>query len=141
MPAGDAKRGHAVFNSAKTACSACHKIGYVGGDAGPDLSRIGQIRSRQDLIEAIVAPSVSFVRSYEPVVATMRSGKLVAGVLKAETESEVAIQTGPSAVERLARKDVESIAPGAVSLMPASLDKQMTPLELADLVAFLLERR
>jgi len=141
LPAGDAKRGHAVFNSAKAACSACHKIGYVGGDAGPDLSRIGQIRSRQDLIEAIVAPSVSFVRSYEPVVATMHSGKLVAGVLKSETDAEVAIQTGPSMVERLARKDVESISPGSVSLMPASLDKQMTPLELADLVAFLLERR
>lgn len=141
LPAGDARRGHAVFNSAKTACAACHKIGYVGGDAGPDLSRIGQIRSRQDLIEAIVAPSVSFVRSYEPVVAALHSGKLVSGVLKSESDSEVAIQTGPSVVERIARREVESITPGAVSLMPAGLDKQVTPQELADLVAFLLERK
>lgn len=141
LPAGDARRGHAVFNSAKTACAACHKIGYVGGDAGPDLSRIGQIRSRQDLIEAIVAPSVSFVRSYEPVVAALHSGKLVSGVLKSESDSEVTIQTGPSVVERIARREVESITPGAVSLMPAGLDKQVTAQELADLVAFLLERK
>ena len=141
LPPGDARRGHAVFNSAKTACAACHKIGYVGGDAGPDLSRIGQIRSRQDLIEAIVAPSVSFVRSYEPVVAVLHTGKLVSGVLKFENESEVAIQTGPSVVERIPRRDVESVAPGAVSLMPAGLEKQVSPQELADLVAFLLERK
>jgi len=141
LPAGDARRGHAVFNSAKTACAACHKIGYVGGDAGPDLSRIGQVRSRQDLIEAIVAPSASFVRSYEPVVAALHSGKLVSGVLKSENESEVVIQTGPSVVERVPRREVESVTPGAVSLMPAGLDKQVTPQELADLVAFLLERK
>lgn len=141
LPAGDAKRGHAVFNSAKTACAACHKIGYVGGDAGPDLSRIGQIRSRQDLIEAIVAPSASFVRSYEPVVASLHSGKLISGVLKSENDSEVVIQTGPSVVERVPRREVEAVTPGAVSLMPAGLDKQVTPQELADLVAFLLERK
>jgi putative heme-binding domain-containing protein len=141
LPAGDARRGHAVFNSAKTACAACHKIGYVGGDAGPDLSRIGQIRSRQDLIEAIVAPSVSFVRSYEPVVVTLASGKPVAGVLKSETDAEVVIQTGPTAIERLERRNVESVTPGLVSLMPSGLEKQITPQELADLVAFLLERR
>lgn len=141
LPAGDARRGHAVFNSAKTACAACHKIGYVGGDAGPDLSRIGQIRSRQDLIEAIVAPSVSFVRSYEPVVVTLASGKPVAGVLKSETDAEVVIQTGPTAIERLERRNVESVTPGLVSLMPSGLEKQITAQELADLVAFLLERR
>jgi putative heme-binding domain-containing protein len=141
LPAGDARRGHAIFNSAKTACAACHKIGYVGGDAGPDLSRIGQIRSRQDLIEAIVAPSVSFVRSYEPVVVTLASGKPVAGVLKSETDAEVVIQTGPTAIERLERRNVESVTPGLVSLMPSGLEKQITAQELADLIAFLLERR
>lgn len=141
LPPGNAPRGHAVFNSAKTACAGCHKIGYVGGDAGPDLSRIGQIRSRQDLIEAIVAPSVSFVRSYEPVVAVLHSGKLLSGVLKSESDSEVAIQTSATVVERIARRDLESVNPGTVSIMPAGLDKQVSPQELADLVAFLLERR
>lgn len=141
LPPGDARRGHAVFNSAKTACAACHKIGYVGGDAGPDLSRIGQIRTRQDLIEAIVAPSVSFVRSYEPVVVTLASGKPVSGVLKSETDAEVVIQTGPTVIEHLARRNVESVTPGVVSLMPSGLEKQISSQELADLVAFLLERR
>ena len=33
--AGDARRGQAVFNSTKTACTACHVIGYQGGEIGP----------------------------------------------------------------------------------------------------------
>ena len=40
---------------------------------GPDLTRIGGIRTERDLIESIAYPSVSFVQSYEPVlVATDR---------------------------------------------------------------------
>src|SRR5262249_24463371 len=34
---GDVRRGQAVFNSTKAACSSCHAIGYLGGKVGPDL--------------------------------------------------------------------------------------------------------
>jgi hypothetical protein len=61
---GDVRRGQEVFNSSKAACSTCHKIGYLGGHVGPDLTRVGQVRSERDLLEAVVYPSASFVRSY-----------------------------------------------------------------------------
>ena len=38
---------------------------------------------------------------------------------------------------RIARDDIEEIQPSKVSVMPAGLDQQLTPRELADLVAFL----
>ncbi len=53
---GDVARGQTVFNSAKAACLTCHAIGYLGGTIGPDLTRIGQVRSERDLVEAIVFP-------------------------------------------------------------------------------------
>src|SRR3569623_3011349 len=68
LPAGDHRRGQAVFNSTKAACASCHAIGYLGGKLGPDLTRVGQIRNERDLLEAIVYPSVSLVRSFEPMV-------------------------------------------------------------------------
>ena len=37
----------------------------------------------------------------------------------------------------MARDQVEQVAPGTVSVMPAGLDRQLTPGELADLIAFL----
>ena len=39
--------------------------------------------------------------------------------------------------ERVSRTDIESIAPSTVSLMPAGMEQQLTPQELADLIAFL----
>jgi hypothetical protein len=40
-------------------------MGYLGGKVGPDLTSVGQIRTERDLLEAVVYPSASFVRSYE----------------------------------------------------------------------------
>src|SRR6185436_3502006 len=64
---GDIRRGQSVFNSPKAACSTCHTMGYQGGKVGPDLTSIGTVRTERDLLESIVYPSASFVRSYEPI--------------------------------------------------------------------------
>ena len=138
---GDIRRGQALFNSAKAACSACHAIGYLGGKVGPDLTRIGQIRNERDLLEAIVYPSASFVRSYEPMIVATRSGEEFSGVLKKDSAEEVVLATGPNAEQRIARNDVADLRPGALSTMPSGLAEQLTKEELADLMAFLKATR
>ena len=127
----------AIFNGAKAQCAACHKIGYVGGLIGPDLTKIGGIRTERDLLEAIVFPSASFVRSYEPVRVVTLDGRVLSGILKRDAPDEIVLTVAADKEERIARADVESIAPGTVSVMPDGFDKQVTPQELADLVAFL----
>ena len=79
---GDKTRGQLVFNSQKAACFSCHAIGYRGGTIGPDLTRIGQIRSERDLLEAVVFPSASFVRSYEPMTISTHSGQVYNGIVR-----------------------------------------------------------
>jgi putative heme-binding domain-containing protein len=134
---GDVRRGQAVFNSPKAVCASCHTIGYVGGKVGPDLTRIGKIRSERDLLESIVLPSASFVRSYEPVLVTTNKGKVYNGLLKKDAPDEVILALNATDEIRIARDDIDSIRPGTVSIMPAGLDQQLTPRELADLVVFL----
>jgi putative heme-binding domain-containing protein len=134
---GDVRRGQLVFNSAKTNCIACHKVGYVGGTAGPDLTRIGGIRSERDLLESIIDPSASFVRSYEPYRVVTKDERTLNGVLKKDAPDEIVIVTAADKEERIARADIESIAPSSISLMPAGLEQQLTPQEIADLIAFL----
>jgi putative membrane-bound dehydrogenase-like protein len=134
---GDVRRGQAVFLGPKASCYTCHKIGYRGGLVGPDLTRIGEARSERDLLESIVYPSASFVRSYEPVIVSTRNGEDVQGILKSETDRELVIVPGPGAEQRIPRADVVSQKPGTVSLMPGGLDAQLSRQELADLVAFL----
>ena len=134
---GDIRRGQLIFNSAKTACSACHAIGYLGGKVGPDLTRISEVRSERDLLESIVYPSASFVRSYEPVLVTTRGGEEFSGVLRKDGAEEVVLATGPTTEARVARADITEVRPGTVSVMPQGLDEQLSREELADLLAFL----
>ena len=137
IPGGDIRRGQLVFNSEKAGCLTCHAIGYVGGKVGPDLTRIGQVRTDRDLLEAVLYPSASFVRSYEPVMVVLKTGTVHAGVLKSEDRNEVILTTSPTTEMRLARTEVADIRPSPVSIMPAGYGDQLTRQELADLIAFL----
>ena len=138
---GDIRRGQSLFNSPKIACASCHAIGYLGGNVGPDLTRIGQIRNERDLLEAIVYPSASFVRSYEPMIVATRGGEEYSGVLKKDSTEEVVLATGPGAEQHIPRADISDLRPGAVSVMPSGLADQLTKEELADLLAFLKATR
>jgi putative membrane-bound dehydrogenase-like protein len=138
---GDIRKGQIVFQNAKAACIVCHAIGYLGGKVGPDLTKIGQIRSERDLLEAILFPSASFVRSYEPIKIATSTGKVFQGVIKSESPEDIVLITGPDQQTRILRADIEIMEPGTVSVMPAGLDQQFTPQELADLVAFLKASR
>ncbi|MDB5318714.1 MAG: putative rane-bound dehydrogenase [Phycisphaerales bacterium] len=137
LPAGDVRRGQAVFNNVKVACVSCHAIGYLGGKVGPDLTRIGAIRGERDLLESILYPSASFVQSFEPVIVETADGDVHSGIMRKNDAEELVLVAGPEQEIRIARKDVKAMRPGAVSVMPAGLDQQLSPQEMADLVAFL----
>ena len=115
-------------------------MGYLGGKVGPDLTRIGGVRTERDLLEAIVFPSASFVRSYEPVkVTTPRRpgvpGRPQGGHPRRGGADDERHRGGARRPQGRRRGD-----PGTVSVMPSGLDQQLTKQELADLIAFLKAR-
>jgi putative heme-binding domain-containing protein len=138
---GDVRRGQAVFNSPKTACTLCHVIGYGGGRLGPDLTNIGRIRQERELLEAILYPSASLVRGYEPVVVTTKNGETHSGITRKDASDEVILATGPESEQRIARADITDVQPGPISPMPPGMEAVLTPRELADLVVFLKSRQ
>jgi putative heme-binding domain-containing protein len=137
LPAGDVRRGQGIFNNSKIACASCHAIGYLGGQVGPDLTVIGRIRTESDLLEAIVFPSASFVRGYEPMLVNMQDGKVYNGLLRKDAPDEVVLVLGANQEVHLPRADIETMQPSRVSVMPSGLDQQLSRQELADVVAFL----
>ena len=141
LPAGDAARGHRVFLSQKAACTSCHAMAYAGGRVGPDLTRIGGIRTPADLLEAIVLPNASFVRSYEPVVVLTTKGTVVSGIAVDTASDEMIVQTSATVRENIPLEEIDQIEQGTVSLMPTGYDTLLSPQELADLVAFLARAR
>jgi len=112
-------------------------MGYLGGKVGPDLTTIGQVRTEMDLLEAILYPSASFVRSYEPVTVKTKDGEPHSGILRGDNEQGVLLVSGPNMEERIARSEIADMRPGTVSIMPAGLETQLNKQELADLLAFL----
>jgi len=134
---GDIRRGQAIFNSPKAACATCHAIGYLGGHVGPDLTKIGEIRTERDLLESILYPSASFVRNFEPMIVVTRDGEEQSGILQRETPEEVVLVTGVGGEVRMPRANIAELRPGTVSVMPQGLDTQLSGQELSDLLAFL----
>jgi putative membrane-bound dehydrogenase-like protein len=138
LPPGDVRRGHEAFMSRRAACNTCHKLGYGGGQLGPDLTSIGRVRNRRDLLEAIIFPGASLVRGYEPVSIEMEDGQVHSGIIKGEDAAEVVLAPDAIRTLHLARTSIVSIQPSAVSPMPNGYATLLTNQELADLLEFLL---
>ena len=138
---GDIRHGQEIFNSTRAACSSCHAIGYQGGKSGPDLTKIGEVRTRRDLLESIIFPSASFVQGYEPVLVVTKFGDLHQGVISEDGVEEILMVTGPETEVRVARSEISEIRPSNVSVMPTGLEKQLSRKELASLLTFLANTR
>ncbi len=139
LPQADVRRGLKVFHSSAASCIACHRRAYLGGHIGPDLSRIGQARSERDLVESILFPSLTFVRNYEPVSIVTVDGRVHNGVVRDETDDEITLQLDAKKSIRIPQSDIEERLFGTTSIMPAGLEKQLSPQQLADLVKYLKE--
>jgi putative heme-binding domain-containing protein len=137
LDGGDKARGAIVFQMHKTACNSCHRVGTKGAAIGPDLTKVGQIRAKADILESVLYPSASFVRNFESVAVETSDGRVVVGLLARETPEAVYIRTAQKEEVRVPRSDVETLAPSKLSIMPQGLDKVMTKDELRDLVAYL----
>ena len=133
---GDPTAGRRLFFG-KATCHLCHRIGDQGGQVGPDLSLIGQIRNRYDLIESIGVPNATFARGYESVMVTLKDGTTHIGRFGQDTERYFEIINAQGQKLRFQHDDVFQVNESRISVMPEGLDRLMTRDELNDLVAFL----
>lgn len=134
---GNAARGKEIFFSTKSKCSTCHRIGTEGGQIGPNLSAIGKIRREKDLLEAVIFPSASLVREFEPYTVILNDGRILAGIVMQETTETLHIQQAEGKPFVIHRGDIESVIPSTISIMPQGLHKELTEQQLSDLVSFL----
>lgn len=138
---GDAARGRAAFAAGVGACIVCHRVGAEGGRVGPDLSRIGGIRTRRDLVESIAFPSATLARGYETFRLERSGAEALVGLVPRESAESLTVVTADGRETVVPRHTVTRQEPLASSLMPPGLDRSMPPETLADLVAFLLAQR
>ena len=138
---GDVDRGRNVYFSKKAVCSGCHRMDDRGGAVGPDLSRIGRLRSPVDLVEAVIFPSSGIALGYEPYTIATGDGRVHTGIIVRETSDAIYLRTAQLAEIRIPRGEVEEVRRSNVSIMPQGLEKSLTAQELTDLLEFLYSRR
>ncbi len=140
--AGDAGRGRQLFlDEKRTKCVICHKVDGRGGEAGPDLSAVGGKLGRPHLIESLLEPSRQMVEGYRTSVLALKDGRVLTGIVRSESEKDLTLADVEGKKHVVATADIEERQESAVSLMPLGLEKQLTPEEFTDLIAFLESRR
>ena len=86
-------------------------------------------------------PSSTIVRDFEPYQIITNDGRILTGLITRQTTDSVTIQQQTGDPITLARKDIDEMAAGTVSIMPNGLDKALTESELADVIAYLMSLR
>ncbi len=134
---GDERRGRTLFdNRAKTQCRRCHVINGDGGSVGPDLSKCGDERTREYLVESLLFPNQTIAKGFEQVVVTTNSGKIISGIRQSEDENKLVLRTANGEDVTVAISDIDERRVGK-SVMPEDLQERLSLLEIRDLVEFL----
>ena len=138
---GDLERGKDVFyNKTATSCLRCHKIGWDGGNVGPELTDLGLKHDRRYIIEAIANPNKVIAKGFGELKVLTEDGKVYTGVLKEETDDQIILLDAQGNEILIDQETVEDTKPG-LSSMPTNLHEQLTPVEFRDLVEFLANQK
>jgi quinoprotein glucose dehydrogenase len=133
---GNKQNGYVLFNYNSTAqCGRCHAVNGNGANVGPDLSHIGSQLSREQLLQALVEPSVRIAPGYGSVSLKLKDGQEVWGVLMKENDDALVIKTSDAeplviATARIAKRE------NIPSSMPA-LGLELSKREVRDVVEYL----
>lgn len=128
----DVALGRAIF--AKT-CQRCHTLYGVGAAVGPDLT--GSNRSDLDyLLSNIVDPSSVMAKEYRQSVLLTLDGQIVTGIVQAEDDKSVTVQTA-DAVVIIPKDEIEERTASEKSMMPDDQLKQFNDHQVRSLFAYL----
>jgi putative heme-binding domain-containing protein len=136
LEGGDATAGKKVFTEQ---CAKCHRHGGEGGRVGPDLSGMAA-HPRAELLVHILDPSRSVEGNFVQYTVATTDGRVINGLLSSESKNAVELTDAEGKRQMVARNEIDQIAASRKSLMPEGFEKQVSPSQLADLLAFLTAR-
>ncbi|MCP5558692.1 MAG: c-type cytochrome [Verrucomicrobiaceae bacterium] len=130
---GDAAKGKLLFLAT---CGQCHKLFGEGQNVGPDIT--GSNRADLNyLLENVLDPNAVIGKDYQLNVFTMKDGRVLSGVIKAENPSAVKIAMMGGIEFSLPIADIEKREVSKLSTMPEGLFDALQPTQVIDLVKYL----
>jgi len=137
LAGGDPRRGaNEFFQNAVLPCARCHKVGGEGGEAGPNLSRVGAQQPVEYLLESVVKPNAHIAQGFDITSFTLASGETESGSIVSESPTQIVLKRGDGSQVTLDPKQVKQRV-AAPSSMPEIYAQVLTRAQLRDVVAFL----
>jgi quinoprotein glucose dehydrogenase len=136
LQGGNAENGRNLFlyhNSAQ--CVRCHIVGTRGNLVGPELTNIGNTLSREQLLEAMVAPAARIAPGFGRITAVLTDGQRIEGFFEAETATEITLVAADKThqIKKSQIADTEA----TVSGMPP-MGLLLSKTEIRDILAYIV---
>ena len=139
---GDPMRGRKLYlNNKAVACITCHRLEGVGGNVGPDLTRMWDTLSLEKVMESMLDPSKEIKEGYQAFVATTKSGLTHTGLKVSQDAKELILRDTTGKEIRIPAAELEEVVASKKSLMPDDVVRHLSFNEFIDLVAFLRNRK
>lgn len=134
---GDSTRGQEVY---RRVCQGCHALGGEGQAVGPALELVRH-RSERELLLHVLDPNREVQPAFQEYTALLRDGRTTSGMIVEETPTAITFRRAQGVLETVSRGEVEELVNTGKSLMPEGLESQITPGQMADLLARLREAK
>lgn len=132
----DFEHGKQVF---QRVCASCHKIDGQGHETGPDLSDVRN-RSKPALLYDILDPNSKVEPRFTAYSVLTLDGSVFTGLIESETGEAVVLKMAEGKTKTIGRTEIEQMKASDVSLMPEGVEKDISPQQMADLLAYLKDR-
>ncbi len=132
---GDMLLGEKIFTQH---CGTCHRFKGIGNKVGPDLSTLKN-RSANALVTAILNPGAAVEDKYLNYSVLTFDGVVHAGIIAGETSTAIELLLADGKTKTIVRSDIERLHTTGQSLMPEGMEKNISPEQMANLIAFLNE--
>jgi putative heme-binding domain-containing protein len=108
----------------------------LGHEVGPNLASLTDY-SPQALLLALLDPNKAVEAKYRDYVAITTGGQSYTGILANETGNSVTLLGQEGKQQTILRSELEALQATGKSLMPEGLEKDVTPADMANVIAYL----
>ncbi len=137
LDGGDAAAGRRIFfERSDVQCVRCHRIGEQGGQVGPPLTKIAEQKTREYLLDAIVAPNKQIAEGWGQTALQLQNEAVEVGRVENESDAALTLLLADGQRKTIAKSDIKA-RKAALSAMPEDIVKQLSRRDLRDLVEFL----
>jgi putative heme-binding domain-containing protein len=130
--------GKQIFQAAS--CISCHKFGGAGAEIGPDLTKLDPKQQKPiEILHDLLDPSFRINEKYQTFTFELESGKILTGLVVAETADMVKVIENPLAKAEpvtIQKAGIAERKKSPVSIMPKGLLDKLTREEILDLIAY-----